>query len=484
MNYSETLDQYYQLPNEEKKQLVRTMFSDGGQGLLPYLRSDVKRGALRVIADAGSKASDLVSSNERLFLSFLDSDDPKVRMLTAQILGNTGNYVNELIKACRAEQTMFTLPSYLLAIGASKTPAAKRYLEHYTLRSEHEKHIAEERSALNKALANFIERSSAHVRLAKKDIVLLECPNADVTYQEAVDKGFLAKISGGYVLLSQLAGFSSVYALRTFTAAYLFLGKCTVDDLPSKLATLQSAISDRIDVKNYRFEIEGVSHTDRLAFMPQCVAALPELINTPSSYSFELKLVIRGENALILLNPLTDKRFAYRKKSISASIAPSVAASVCYAIREYMNPEARVLDNFCGSGTLLLERGFYDCISLTGVDIVQSAVRIAQENAAVLKSKARFYHADALRFTDRQFDEVLCNMPFGLRVGTHSKNEKLYDAYVSILPKIVAQGGHAFLYTHEKHLLESILKKKHIRYLSKTTFEAGGLFPALYILEF
>ena len=294
MNYSETLDQYYQLPNEEKKQLVRTMFSDGGQGLLPYLRSDVKRGALRVIADAGSKASELVSSNERLFLSFLDSDDPKVRMLTAQILGNTGNYVNELIKACRAEQTMFTLPSYLLAIGASKTPAAKRYLEHYTLRSEHEKHIAEERSALNKALANFIERSSAHVRLAKKDIVLLECPNADVTYQEAVDKGFRAKISGGYVLLSQLAGFSSVYALRTFTAAYLFLGKCTVDDLPSKLASMQSAISDRIDVKNYRFEIEGVSHKDRLAFMPQCVAALPELINTPSSYSFELKLVIRG----------------------------------------------------------------------------------------------------------------------------------------------------------------------------------------------
>ena len=120
MNYSETLDQYYQLPNEEKKQLVRTMFSDGGQGLLPYLRSDVKRGALRVIADAGSKASDLVSSNERLFLSFLDSDDPKVRMLTAQILGNTGNYVNELIKACRAEQTMFTLPSYLLSFLGSR----------------------------------------------------------------------------------------------------------------------------------------------------------------------------------------------------------------------------------------------------------------------------------------------------------------------------------------------------------------------------
>ena len=103
---------------------------------------------------------------------------------------------------------------------------------------------------------------------------------------------------------------------------------------------------------------------------------------------------------------------------------------------------------------MLFERSFYPYFALTGVDISPQALEAAKENAMALKCRAKFFHADALRFDGKEYDEVICNMPFGLRIGSHAKNEKLYDAYIAMLPKIIKKGGHAFLYTHEKQLIE------------------------------
>ena len=484
MNINEILTEYIKMDNEHKKLAVHEIVQEGLGKLLPYFSGEQIRIALRIFADAGKGTSEIVQKNSILITGLLKSEDPKVRMLTAEILGNSSGFSAELITACHAEQTMFTLPSFLLAIGAQKTDTAKRYLEHYTIRSEYPKHQKDEKEALQKALANYVERKPAQIRIMQKDIIALSCPNMDITLREAKQKGLRGKISGEYVLLSGLEQFRSVYDLRTFSDAYLLLGISPLTDLPQKLSGLQDAILSRMNVTNYRLEVGNVSHQKRMEILTKCIPALDKLINTPSAYSFEIRLNIEGDQAAILLNPLGDTRFSYRKKAVSASISPSVAASICYAASSLFHPGSRVLDNFCGSGTLLFERSFYPHASLTGVDIAQSAIAAAQENEASFKCGARFFHMDSLRFTDRKFDEILCNMPFGLRVGTHAKNERLYESYVSILPAIMDKGGHAFLYTHEKHLLEDLLKKRDISYISKTTFTAGGLFPALYILQF
>lgn len=484
MDIEKILNEYTQMDNESKKQAVRDLFENGPDKLLVFCTGGLARAALRVIADAGKNAAELVRQNSPLFTGLLKSEDPKARMLTAEILGSAGGFTKELVTACHAEQTMFALPSFLLAIGAQKTEAAKRYLENYTIRSDGEKHILEEKQALQKALANFVERRPAQIRILKNDILALSCPNTSVTISEAKQKGLRCKKSGEFVLVSGLEKFSDIYVLRTFDTACLLLGTCELSGLSEKLSGLQEAILSRMNVTNYRLEVANISHKERLSVIPVCVSALDRLVNTPSAYSFEIRLEIAGGKAVILLNPLADKRFAYRKKAVSASISPAVAASVCWAASSYFNPEARVLDNFCGSGTMLFERSFYPHASLTGVDIAQSAVGFAQENESFLKSGAKFYHADALRFTAKKFDEIICNMPFGLRVGTHAHNMKLYESYIAILPSIMEKGGRVFLYTHEKQLLEDILKRRHINVLSKTTFSAGGLFPALYILEF
>lgn len=497
MNLENTLKEYNELSSEQKKLVAHELLEAGPEKLLPYCSGEYARAALRILADMGKGAADFARQNAPFFVALLKAEDPKVRMLAAEILGSaagtgTGvdgkpqkiDFTKELVTACHAEQTMFAIPSFLLAIGAQKTEAAKRYLEHYTIRSDAEKHIREEKLALQKALANYIERKPTQIRILENDIIALDCPNTSVTLAEATQKGFRARKSGEYVLVSGLKKYADIFALRTFQTAFLLLGTCVVADAAGKLASLQDAITSRLNVTNYRLEVANISHKERVSIIGPCVAALDRLQNTPSAYSFEIRLDITGDKAVILLDPLLDRRFTYRKKAVSASISPAVAASVCYAASSCFNPEARVLDNFCGSGAMLFERAFYPHASLTGVDIDQNAVASAQENELNRKSGAKFYHADALRFTSKKFDEVICNMPFGLRVGTHAHNVKLYESYIAILPSIMETGGHAFLYTHDKQLLEDILKRKHIRIESQTTFSAGGLYPSLYILKF
>jgi predicted RNA methylase len=484
MDIEKILTEYNQMNSEEKKQAVRDIFTAGPEKLLPAFKSDLSRVALRVVADAGRGAAGFVRKNGGIFTDHLRSEDPKVRMLAAEVLGSAGGFSKELVTACHAEQTMFAIPSMLLAVGAQKTEYAKRYLENYTVRSDQEKHIREEKLALQKALANFVERKPTQIRILRSDVLALSCPNARVTLSEARKNGLRARKSGDYVLVSSLYKYSDIFVLRTFSAAYLMLGTCTRDDLTEKIASLEEAIKARMNVTNYRLEVAGVSHQERIAYVKECVAALPGLVNTPSSYSFEIRLEIKGNKIIILLNPLLDTRFSYRKKAISAAISPAVAASVCYAAHPFFDPEARVLDNFCGSGTMLFERSFYPAASLTGVDISLNAVASAKENETRLKSGAKFFHMDALRFTDKKFDEVICNMPFGLRVGTHARNKELYEAYMTILPKIMEENGHAFLYTVEKQLLEDIISRRRMKIISKTVFSAGGLFPTLYVLSF
>ncbi|MEI6101888.1 MAG: hypothetical protein WCP73_08625 [Eubacteriales bacterium] len=222
MDLEKILTEYNQLPNEQKKEIVRELQEYGPEKLMPYCSGSVPlknprklgetdfvaRSALRVLADMGKNAAGLVRQNDAFFIAQLKSEDPKIRILAAEILGSAAgtmpsvnggkpvrsDYTKELVTACHAEQTMFTLPSYLLAIGAQKTEAAKRYLECYTIRSEADKHIREEKLALQKALANFIERRPAQIRILENDVLALTCPNSAITLAEAKQKGLLCRI--------------------------------------------------------------------------------------------------------------------------------------------------------------------------------------------------------------------------------------------------------------------------------------------------
>ncbi|MDL2236687.1 methyltransferase [Christensenellaceae bacterium OttesenSCG-928-K19] len=480
------VENYSTLPVADRKSYVSELTkSKELHKLYQLTKGEYARSATRILADMGARVADFVKENADGILHLLKSSDPKVRMHAAQIIGNTCavEYLDELFYSIMHEDTMYALPSFLLAIGSSKAERAKKFLDEYTLRSDIDKHLDEEKAALTKALANFVSKSKVRVRITSNDIILLSTSNPNVTYSTFQKLGMKPKKFGDYIAVSKLNSFEDIYQTRAFNEAYIYLGKCTIQELPEFIAKRETAILQRTGVTGYRLEVKSVSHEVRLDIIKKCINSCTKLINTPSAYSIEIVLDINDGMVDVLLNPLADKRFSYRKKTISASINPGVAATVCAYASEFFDPDARVLDNFCGSGTLLYERGFYPHHTLTGVDINRHAIDAANENNRFSNHHPQFHHMDALKFTAKKYDEIITNMPFGLRVSNHTQNERLYRQYFAILPEILTSDGIAILYTQEKHLTERLVKMSNkFEILKRATFEAGGLFPAVYIL--
>lgn len=481
------VENYNTLPVEDRKSYMSKLAKGHGvKSLYSLAKGKNARKATRIMADMGTRISEFVQQHKNDTLSFLASEDPKVRMHAAQIIGNTcaSECVEELILALEKEQTMFALPSLILALGNSKTVRAKEYLEAYTLKSDLDKHLDEEKTALSKALAHYVSKKKATVRILPTDVIFVTTPNANATFASLQHEGFKTKQFGDYIAVSGLSDFNDIYASRAFCNAYIYLGKCDISQLPGFLASREKAILQRTATNGYRLEVKSVPHEIRLDIIRKCIAACKVLINSPSSYSIEIVIDINGTEAQVFLNPLVDKRFSYRKKTVPASINAGVAACVCEYASEFFHEDARVLDNFCGSGTMLFERSYYPHHTLTGVDIDIGAIEAAKENSRFSNVHPQFHYMDALKFTAKKYDEIITNMPFGLRVGSHTHNERLYKSYFSILPRILTSGGYAILYTHEKHLTEYLLKQNTcFEMLKRATFSAGGLYPAVYVLQ-
>ena len=80
-------------------------------------------------------------------------------------------------------------------------------------------------------------------------------------------------------------------------------------------------------------------------------------------------------------------------------------------------------------------------------------------------------------------DEIYANLPFGIRVGDHGENEKLYHALIQQLPRWLKEGGTAVIYTVEGRLLEKELSAEpRLKLRKQFRLKAGGLEPKLYII--
>ena len=239
----------------------------------------------------------------------------------------------------------------------------------------------------------------------------------------------------------------------------------------------------------YRVEVRGFS--DRGEVSRKLASALDgqSLINSPSRYDAELRIEKRGRmvDVYIKLTCYEDTRFRYRVGSVPASIHPATAAAVLGYASKYREEGARVLDPCCGSGTLLIERELLSpCISLTGVDIDGEALEIARRNAQAAGSEARFIRCDCAKYKTKElYDEIVCNLPFGNRVGSHQDNERLYAAILDNIPAWLRPGGFALMYTMEFTLLKRLVRERPcLSMLAQSRTEAGGLTPGVFILGY
>ena len=496
--------QYLTGSAKEQERAAKQMAQAQGAAsfLLSKLSSPERRAALALLGRAARRDSvrwqlkDKTNQIEPL----LQREDAKTRKNAAIVLGQVGqrDSANALCLALEKETQQFVRPSLILALGAVGGQQAQKAILALPMPQSTEKNAAAERDAIQKALSRLApQKSRTFTGFAAPRAVWL-LPAGGLTgslLAEAREKHIEAKQKGRLVEVITRS-LPSLYALRGFTEALLPFA-VNVPATPQALAAavekgglydLLSQMHDGRGAFATRLEVRGQG-VDRKAFTSDFFAAAnsAQFLNSPSSYDIELRCWIKNNRAMlsVRLHTFADPRFSYRLESVPASMHPAVAAALLFDHRKYMKPTHTVLDPFCGAGTLLVERKkIMGAKAFTGLDISPKAFSIARANCHEAGLHAKVFNRDCRGFhSDFGYDEILCNMPFGHRVGSHENNEKLYNDVLLQWPKLLRPGGFVLAITNDKQLFSELATRHGWKIASQMPFSAGGLSPTAFLLR-
>lgn len=440
----------------------------------------------------------------------LSAPSPKLRRNSAQLLSRLSREdadIELIIERLGAEETRFVLPSLLLSLGAMGGPIASAALAGYTPAppaDESERtHYDAEREALRLARVSCMKHEKhAFLGLDRPRELELTAPDrlSEPLREELEELGFHTGEPRRASLNVKTSDYAGLFEARCFSEALFPIAR-GVALKPSSVAPLaKKFMLDFMQATHggeppYRYRIEIEGEMDGITAYKHALRDLIDddaIVNAPSDYELELRVVAAGDASRLYLKLYTvpDERFFYRRQTVPASMNPATAAAMLRFGMDYLTSNARVLDPCCGSGTLLFERGLLSpCSSLTGVDIAHKAIDAARANAEAAAERgmkqAKFICNDILRFeANRPYDELICNLPFGNRVGTHSSCEKLYGGLLDRMPRLVRSGGVALLYTMEFTLLKRLIRERpELELIKQERTEAGGLTPMIFLLR-
>jgi 2-polyprenyl-3-methyl-5-hydroxy-6-metoxy-1,4-benzoquinol methylase len=494
------------------------------------LNQDNPRAVLSVIRDIIKKEKPrgifkrAMGNSKQKLGDFLKHSDAKVRKNACGIIGEIGepDYLEALYSAYSSEEQLFVKSSYILAIGncggVLDGEKLKKIFEELIIReksskekslaTKDEKHINEEKRALTRAIAKLSPPEPHKFTGFKNPVPMILTTMNDhfqITLMDLEEKSIKSTLvtEGIYIEEKDL---KKVYKCRTFYELLFPLESCS--DLELNYKTIADAII-KADIVSflkqchaedsntnfwYRVEFKTTDYSrERSEFVKNLSRELDEisggnLKNSPSSYEIEIRIIEKNNlcSVFIKLYTLKDNRFDYREKALAASINPVTAAIVMKTIARWLKPKAKVIDPFCGVGTMLIERaklkGFE---SLTGVDIFNTGITYAAINSDLANVNIELISEDILEFySEDRFDEMISNMPFESKSGAGGFNTRLYSEFVNRIPSLIRPGGMVFLYTVEKNLLkESLIDNKYLKIIDTIKIESGGLIPYVFVIR-
>jgi 16S rRNA G966 N2-methylase RsmD len=179
---------------------------------------------------------------------------------------------------------------------------------------------------------------------------------------------------------------------------------------------------------------------------------------------------------------------AWRVCNYEGALNATVARAM--ALLTQPKPNDVVLNVFCGSGSLLIERGLWgEAAQMMGCDINQLARDCAEQNikAAALAKAPQVMDWDArqLPLLDQSVDVLLADLPFGNLLGSHRDNLKLYPAILFEAARVAKPNARFVLITHEIKLIEAVLADLSGLWQVKESLKVTlrGLHPRIYILN-
>jgi 23S rRNA G2445 N2-methylase RlmL len=419
----------------------------------------------------------------------LDDPSPAARRVAAIALGKRGgpDAVARLRAALAAEDASWVRASMILAIGKIGGDEARAALADVIAGSDGEAEaLRKARDRVSGPAEGFAWRADAGPLFAAVPPGL-----DDVAIAEARERDVAATlVRRGTIKLAKRAPLRCIYDTRVLVAEGP-AGKY-VETLRAARVPWREWIESASGALPYRFSLENVRVTkqqfnDVLAAARDTFAPMG-MIDSPSAYAAMLRVESDADATRVWLVPTfeADERFAYRQADVGASINPVVGACLARLVRRC--GEGLVIDPTCGSGTLLIERARIDeGVSLAGVDISPTAVRAATGNviAAGLAHRVAIRQGDAgdaAAWPDR-CDEVIANLPFGLR--TDDRNlDGLYRRIVGNVARTLATGGRALLYTSRAKTLLALLRRTpKLAIIEERSVVSGGINVGAWLVE-
>lgn len=444
----------------------------------------------------------LLSGDFSVLESLLKHDDAKTRKNTALLIGDLGDkrLLKPLFEAYEKETTLFVRSSYLMAMKEfdcrEYLPVLKEKMEELSqimLEENNKKHILEEIHALSELIVS-MEGIQTHTFIGanlSNDLVLLTNRNyiavTSKQLRELLEENFREFSAGIMLTTKNLSEISKIRTIEEILFAVKGMKNCPMD---AKLAAKKIVEAGFVDFLRERHREEAPFYfrigckskmpLDKKSIFTRKMADYLEqyshrkLINSTSRYEVELRLIENKEgsfNVLVKLATWKDIRFTYRKEVIATSIRPVNAALTVALAKDYLKENGKVLDPFCGTGTMLIEHHKQVAANTSyGIDLFGEAIEKAKVNTELAHQIIHYINRDFFDFKHEYlFDEIITNMP----MTTAKKSEReIYTIYKKFFQKArehLTETGTIILYTHNLEMVKELAPK--LGYTQKEQWE-------------
>jgi len=229
-------------------------------------------------------------------------------------------------------------------------------------------------------------------------------------------------------------------------------------DLLSKTRKLSTTFS--VTISRYKSAVNTEALTTSLS--KQLSEALHMDFTPRSHENFDIRLDLELETYSLSIRVGTKPSFhrAYKISSQPGALKPSVGASiVCAALGTATG--LKIVDNLCGSGTILCEAALMNNIPYGG-DISDSSVNIARKNLSSiyrnLDATIKQLDATSSPWKTAEFDGALSNVPWDIQIPTTSIMT-LYDRVIKEYGRIVKPNGTIAILSKKPDFITKLLKK-------------------------
>jgi putative N6-adenine-specific DNA methylase/tRNA (guanine6-N2)-methyltransferase len=196
---------------------------------------------------------------------------------------------------------------------------------------------------------------------------------------------------------------------------------------------------------------------------------------------------------LITRTPLDQRyRWMYRPRVTLSTVVAAAALRIAQSLRDTSTP-AVLLDPFCGSGTIPLEAAGAPGVwrRIHASDIAPEAVagtraNLAANGAAAAVAVRRADATDLRRYyRDHGINTIVCNPPFGVRLGRRLNFGAFYGALLAGAAAITGPGSVLVLMSSRRRgrLNAVINRQTDWELMSVHLIETGGVFPGIFALR-